>query len=71
MVGKDIAEKYNIVNHNARDTKNCSQIGKTKTGIPIILNKIFLDSDFKIITGLIEPHFRQDFQAGESPYARG
>jgi len=71
MVGKDIAEKYNIVNHNARDTKNCSQIGKTKTGIPIILNQIFLDSDFKIITGLIEPHFMAGFSGGRKSICPG
>jgi len=71
LVGKDIAENYKIINHNARDTKNCIPIGKTKTGAPIILNKIFLYSDFKIITGLIEPHFMAGFSGGRKAICPG
>ena len=71
LVGKDIAENYNIVNHNAKDRENCRQIGETKVGTPIILNKVFLDSDFKILTGLIEPHFMAGFSGGRKAICPG
>ncbi len=71
LVGKDIAENYNIVNHNAKDRENCRQIGETKGGTPIILNKVFLDSDFKILTGLIEPHFIAGFSGGRKAICPG
>ncbi|MCJ7665218.1 MAG: nickel-dependent lactate racemase [Actinobacteria bacterium] len=71
LVGKDIAENYNIVNHNAKDRENCRQIGETKVGTPIILNKVFLDSDFRILTGLIEPHFMAGFSGGRKAICPG
>ena len=71
LVGKDIAENYNIVNHNAKERENCRQIGETKVGTPIILNKVFLDSDFKILTGLIEPHFMAGFSGGRKAICPG
>jgi len=71
LVGEDICGKYNIVNHIARDKDACSLIGKTKKGTPIILNKTFLDSDFKILTGLIEPHLMAGFSGGRKAVCPG
>ena len=71
LVGKDIAASYRIVNHNARDRESCRFIGKTKRGTLIILNKVFLDSDFKILTGLIEPHFMAGFSGGRKAVCPG
>ncbi len=71
LVGGDIMTSYRIVNHNARDRESCRFIGKTKRGTPIILNKIFLDSDFKILTGLIEPHFMAGFSGGRKAVCPG
>ena len=71
LVGREISENYNIVNHNAKDKESCRQIGKTKRGTPIILNKVFLDSDFKILTGLIEPHFMAGFSGGRKAICPG
>lgn len=71
LVGKDISENYHIVNHNAKEKKSCRQIGKTKKRTPIILNKVFLDSDFKILTDLIEPHFMAGFSGGRKAICPG
>jgi nickel-dependent lactate racemase len=40
-------------------------------GTPIILDKIYLDSDFKILTGLIEPHFMAGFSGGRKSICPG
>lgn len=71
LVGRQIMQNYRIVNHNARDRQSCRFIGKTKRGTPIILNKVFLDSDFKILTGLIEPHFMAGFSGGRKAVCPG
>ena len=71
LVGREIKESYNIVNHNAKDKEGCRYIGETKKGTPIILNKVFLDSDFRIITGLIEPHFMAGFSGGRKAICPG
>jgi len=71
LVGKDIASSYNIINHDARNLDDCQYIGKTHRGTPIILNKYFLNSDFKILTGLIEPHFMAGFSGGRKAICPG
>jgi len=71
FVGKEITKNYRIVNHNARDRDSCREIGKTGRGTPIILDKIYLDSDFKILTGLIEPHFMAGFSGGRKSICPG
>jgi len=71
LVGKEIMQTYKIVNHNARDKESCSFIGKTERGTPIILNNVFLDSDFRILTGLIEPHFMAGFSGGRKSVCPG
>ena len=71
LVGKEIRENYRIVNHNARDRQSCRLIGKTDRGTPIILNRLYLDSDFKILTGLIEPHFMAGFSGGRKSICPG
>src|SRR4030042_2216422 len=71
LVGRDILDHYNVVNHNARDRESCEFLGKTKRGTPIIINKIFIESDFKILTGLIEPHFMAGFSGGRKAVCPG
>jgi len=71
LVGRDIADSYRIINHNAKDKKICRRIGETKRGTPITLNKYFLDCDFKITTGLIEPHFMAGFSGGRKSICPG
>ncbi|MBM3709366.1 MAG: nickel-dependent lactate racemase [Actinobacteria bacterium] len=71
LVGKEIADRYHIVNHNARDRNSCEHIGNTKRGTPVIINRVFLDADFKILTGLIEPHFMAGFSGGRKAVCPG
>jgi nickel-dependent lactate racemase len=71
MVGEDIVDEYRIINHDARDRSSCDYIGKTKRGTPVILNKIYIESDFRILTGLIEPHFMAGFSGGRKAICPG
>jgi nickel-dependent lactate racemase len=71
LIGKDILRQYRVINHIARDLESCKFIGKTKGGTSIIINKIFLESDFKILTGLIEPHFMAGFSGGRKAVCPG
>jgi len=71
LVGKEIKENYKIVNHYARKKETCEYIGKTKNGTPIIIDKTYIESDFKILTGLIEPHFMAGFSGGRKAICPG
>ena len=71
LIGKKIKEEYRIVNHYARLRETCEFIGKTKRGTPIIIDKTYLESDFRILTGLIEPHFMAGYSGGRKAICPG
>jgi len=62
---------YNILNHDAFNQDNLKKIGLTQGGIPILLNSDWLQSDFKITTGFVEPHFFAGFSGGPKMIAPG
>jgi lactate racemase len=71
LVGEKIAGSYRIINHYARDRQSCVDIGQTGRGTPIIINKNYVEADFKILTGLIEPHFMAGFSGGRKAICPG
>ena len=71
LVGKEIADNYRIVNHYARDRQTCEMIGRTGKGTPVIIDKTYLEADFRILTGLIEPHFMAGFSGGRKAVCPG
>jgi nickel-dependent lactate racemase len=66
-----ILKNIKIVNHYARDDNNHRKIGVTSRGNLIKLDKRFLDSDIKIVTGLVEPHFMAGYSGGRKVIAPG
>ena len=71
ILGREITENYNVVNHNGFDKNQLKQIGKTSEGIPIWLNRHWLESNFRITTGFVEPHFFAGFSGGPKMIAPG
>jgi nickel-dependent lactate racemase len=53
---------YNIYNHNCYE--NLVEIGKTKRGYPVEINKEFMSCDLKIGLGAILPHVFNTFGGG-------
>jgi nickel-dependent lactate racemase len=71
MLGPDIARRARIVCHNARDESSLRFVGETSTGVPVFLNAEWLDCDFRITTGFVEPHFFAGFSGGPKMVAPG
>ncbi|NLE09822.1 MAG: nickel-dependent lactate racemase [Dehalococcoidales bacterium] len=67
-LGKNIVEKYRVINH---DVNNCANIGVTSRGVPIDVDNEVLGADFRISTGFIEPHFFAGFSGGRKSIAPG
>ena len=61
-LGKKVVENYAVYNHNCFE--NCAYAGKTKTGIPLYVNKEFLLCDLKIGIGAVLPHLYCGFSGG-------
>lgn len=72
VVGSDeIYRTVRVENHFARDRGAHVDLGKTSAGIPIILDRRFVDADLKIVTGLVEPHFMAGYSGGRKVVAPG
>ncbi|MFP8878187.1 MAG: nickel-dependent lactate racemase [Myxococcota bacterium] len=71
MLGSEIARSMRIVQHDARDIDSHRNLGQTSRGIPILIDRFFLDSDLRIITGLIEPHLMAGFSGGRKAVCPG
>ncbi len=71
MLGREIARGCRIVCHNARDAASLADAGVTSTGVRVLLNRAWTESDFKITTGFVEPHFFAGFSGGPKMVAPG
>ena len=70
-LGKDIAANYAVINHDAFDDDSLASVGSTDDGIPIRINKRWVESDIRIATGFVEPHFFAGFSGGPKMIAPG
>lgn len=71
MVGAETASNYRVVNHRGRDFSAHRFLGNTATGLPIYVDKTYLDADFKLATGLIEPHLMAGYSGGRKSILPG
>ncbi len=71
MLGPDLAGELRVVMHDARDPASLAFLGETSKGVPVWLNHEWVDTDFKITTGFVEPHFFAGFSGGPKMVAPG
>jgi len=71
LLGKGIAERYRVVNHDCLDLENMVEVGTTSLGIPVMLNRLFCEADIKILTGSIHPHQGAGFSGGRKSILPG
>jgi nickel-dependent lactate racemase len=72
VVGSDeVFRTTRAENHFARDREAHVDLGKTSRGIPILIDRRFVEADLKIVTGLVEPHFMAGYSGGRKLVAPG
>lgn len=64
MLGDRIVERYRCLQHDCNDDDNLISLGKTSLGHPVRINRFYLETDVRILTGFIEPHFFAGFSGG-------
>jgi nickel-dependent lactate racemase len=69
LVGPDIAARYTIVDHDAGSADHVA-VGKVD-GVPILLQRHYVEADVRIITGFVEPHFFAGFSGGPKAVCPG
>ena len=66
-----VVDRYPVINHVARNGEEQADLGTTRTGIPIHVDRRYVRSDLKVLTGLIEPHFMAGYSGGRKLVAPG
>ncbi|KQT91986.1 hypothetical protein ASG49_08330 [Marmoricola sp. Leaf446] len=70
MLG-DVADQVRVVNHDARDDASLVWLGRHGRGVPVFLNREWVEADVRITTGFVEPHFFAGFSGGPKLVAPG
>ena len=68
MLGTDLQRRCRVVDHTAHDASTVTRVSESP---PVSVNTIYLESDFRIVTGLIEPHFMAGFSGGRKGVCPG
>lgn len=71
MLGADVVRDYRVVNHDALDKATLRHVGQSPQGIPVWLDREWLDADVRITTGFVEPHMFAGFSGGPKLVAPG
>lgn len=71
IVGPEILSRYMIASHDARDVASHADLGQTRSGTRVLIDRRFVDSDLHISLGFIEPHLMLGFSGGRKLVAPG
>ena len=67
-----VLANFRVQNHDARDEAAHIDLGPTPTrGTPVKLDRVLVEADLRIATGLVEPHFMAGWSGGRKVIAPG
>jgi nickel-dependent lactate racemase len=64
MLGEEIVDRYEVVNHDAHDPATLAVAGRASDGRTISMNRRYVEADRRIVLGFVEPHFMAGFSGG-------
>jgi nickel-dependent lactate racemase len=64
MLGDQIVDNFLCLQHDCNDDSSLVSLGETSLGNPVRINRRYMESDVRILTGFIEPHFFAGFSGG-------
>lgn len=64
MLGTEVVDTVNVINHHCQEPAELVKVGRSEFGCDVYLNKSYVEADFRIVTGFIEPHFFAGFSGG-------
>jgi nickel-dependent lactate racemase len=71
MVGAEIMRNYRIENHFGKGLEEHTFLGDSPRGVPMWIDKRYLEAELKISTGLIEPHLMAGYSGGRKVICPG
>ncbi len=67
----EILSRYRVVSHDSENPNLLVNLGETSRGTPVWSNRAYVESDFKIVVGNLEPHQFVGFSGGVKSAAVG
>lgn len=64
ILGPEIASRYRVESHHAKDFAAHAPLGTSSRGTPVFIDKRFLAADLHITLGFVEQHFMLGFSGG-------
>src|SRR4051794_1892300 len=71
MLGDELVARVRVINHDARDKDSLVYLGEHGRGVPVWVNRLWVEADVRITTGFVEPHFFAGFSGGPKLVAPG
>ena len=71
ILGINLRNRLKVIDHVATDKSSLEYLGQSSDNIPIYINKHYYESDLKILTGYVEPHFFLGFSGGRKSIVPG
>lgn len=72
MFGEYLVNNYQIIDHDCENEQELQKIdGRSWSGSAVKLNRHYVNAGFRIITGLVEPHFMAGFSGGRKAICPG
>ena len=66
-----VLDNVRVENHDARDDAAHVDLGTTRSGTRVRLDRRFVEASVRIVTGLVEPHFMAGWSGGRKVIAPG
>lgn len=64
ICGPEVASRYRVLNHHARELGEHRHLGTTASGTPVYVDERFVAADLHITVGFIEPHLMLGYSGG-------
>ena len=64
LVGRDVYERYRLLQHNSRDSASISHVGVTSRGTDVAVNSACLEAGLLVLTGAVSFHYFAGFGGG-------
>jgi nickel-dependent lactate racemase len=64
ILGPEIPARYRVENHHGQVLEEHVYLGESPRGVPVWIDRRWVEADLKIAVGLIEPHFMAGYSGG-------
>lgn len=71
FLGGETLEEIEVINHDAEDEESIIYLGETSFRTAVYVNRLIVESDLVVLTGLIEPHFFAGYSGGRKSILPG